>query len=162
MVAQGGRDITPVMQQPGAAEPTTPQTSQEARSMNRRVRRGEVNVLTAFHKMEKLAESALARGALVEKDLNLVQAAQELDKATRGSKKRERYPQGHLFDPEYAATHEQELIERKAREQEARGKRQRAGRAQGKAKAPEPIQADIEGPANSVSEDEDGSCILVV
>lgn len=85
MVAQGGRDITPVMQQPGAAEPITPQTSQEARSMNRRVRRGEVNVLTAFHKMEKLAESALARGALVEKDLNLVQAAQELDKATRGS-----------------------------------------------------------------------------
>ncbi len=35
MVAQGGRDITPVMQQPGAAEPITPQTSQEARSMNR-------------------------------------------------------------------------------------------------------------------------------
>ncbi|OXH16776.1 hypothetical protein C370_01973 [Cryptococcus neoformans A1-35-8] len=51
----------------------------------------------------------MARNALLEEELARVKAAQALDKATRGSKKKQRYPEGQLFDPLYQEEHAEEL-----------------------------------------------------
>ncbi|OXH33464.1 hypothetical protein J008_03048 [Cryptococcus neoformans] len=73
-------------------------------------------------KLEKASEQLMARNALLEDELVRVKAAQTLDKATRGSKKKQRYPEGQLFGPLYQEEHAEELAVRKADEEEARRK----------------------------------------
>ncbi|KIR25886.1 hypothetical protein I309_05210 [Cryptococcus deuterogattii LA55] len=65
----------------------------------------------------------LARIAPLEKELPSVKAALALEKATGESRKRLKYPEGQLFDPLYQEEHAEELGIRKAKEEEARGKR---------------------------------------
>jgi len=50
-----------------------------------------------YQKTQKALEQALAEKVLLEKDLERREAAETLDRATRGSQKRQRFPQGHLF-----------------------------------------------------------------
>ncbi|OXH65283.1 hypothetical protein J000_05886 [Cryptococcus neoformans] len=60
-------------------------------------------------KLEKANEQLRARNALLEEELARAKAAQALDKATRGSKKKQRHPEGQLFDPLYQEEHAEEL-----------------------------------------------------
>lgn len=58
---------------------------------------------------------------LLESELKGFRAAEQTARAARGSKKRQRYPEGQLFDSLYQEEHAEELAIRKAKEEEARG-----------------------------------------
>ncbi|KAE8542766.1 hypothetical protein D1P53_000828 [Cryptococcus gattii VGV] len=62
----------------------------------------------------------LARITLLEKGLASTNAVLALERATQGSQKRQRYPEGQLFDLSYQEEHAEELAIRKAKEEEAR------------------------------------------
>ncbi|KAE8542678.1 hypothetical protein D1P53_001460 [Cryptococcus gattii VGV] len=66
---------------------------------------------------------ALADKTPLESELKGFRAAEQTARAARGSKKRQRYPEGQLFDPLYQEEHAEELAIRKAKEEEARRKR---------------------------------------
>lgn len=68
-----------------------------------------------------------AQRVLAEQDVARQQAAQELDKSARASKKCTRFPQGHSLDLQYQEDHAEKLAERRA------GKKQRKGKGKGKA-----------------------------
>ncbi len=94
--------ITPVT-------PITPHNKATSQAMVRGVQRGEILPTTAILKMSKAFERVEAEKVLLEKDLEKRWAAEELDKAARGSNKRTRFPQGQLFDQKYQEDHAQEL-----------------------------------------------------
>ncbi|AFR92512.1 hypothetical protein CNAG_00376 [Cryptococcus neoformans var. grubii H99] len=88
-------------------DPLIPRNLRILRANNRAVRQGKVAP-------ERVGES---------------QAAQGLGKATRGSKKEQRYPKSQLFDSLCQEEHAEELAVRKAEEEDARRKRRRTARA---------------------------------
>ncbi|EIW70838.1 hypothetical protein TREMEDRAFT_28837, partial [Tremella mesenterica DSM 1558] len=127
--------------------PLTPYNLRVLRSNNRAVRRGEIPT-TNMLKLEKSCEILLADKALTDYELMSVRDAQALERATRASRKKQRHPDGQLYDPEYAEEHAAELQERKQKEAEARRKRRRTeGRAAGGGS--EHPQACIAGPSNT-------------
>lgn len=75
----------------------------------------------------------MARIALLKKGLPSVKTALTLEKATRGSRKRLRYPEGQLFYPLYQEEHAEELGIRKAKEEEVKRKRRRTARVESNA-----------------------------
>ena len=79
-----------------------------------------VSPSTAFEKMRKGFARNEAEKVLMREDIERRQAARDLDKVARGSKKRTRFPQGHIFNQEYQDAHPDELAERKATEEENR------------------------------------------
>jgi len=81
-------------------------------------------------------------------------------KATRGSNKRTRFPQGQLSDQKYQEDHAQELQARKDAEKEGRARKKRAAGAKGKVKAPNTVESSEAGPSNTVQEDQLLACIL--
>ena len=89
---------------------------------------------------------------LLEKDLEKRQAAEELDRAARGSGKRTRFPQGHVFHQAYADTHAEELAGRKAAEAERRRVKRNAA-ARDKRRACATTQTIGSGPSNTVHEE---------
>ncbi|OXG51186.1 hypothetical protein C355_02424 [Cryptococcus neoformans Th84] len=97
----------------------TPRNLRILRANNRAVRQGKVDLFAAMLKLEKANEQLMARSALLEEELARVKAAHALDKATRGSKKKQRYTEGQLFDLLYQEEHAEELAVRKAEEEEA-------------------------------------------
>lgn len=66
---------------------------------------------------------------LLEKNLERREAAEQLDRATRGSGKRQRFPQGHLFNPNYRELYAEQLAERRREEEGRRRTRRRAAQA---------------------------------
>ncbi|AGV14708.1 hypothetical protein C343_06062 [Cryptococcus neoformans C23] len=97
-------------------------------------------------KLEKANEQLRARNALLEEELARAKAAQALDKATRGSKKKQRHPEGQLFDPLYQEEHAEELAVRK---EEARRKRRRTARARRNETEPNAAHACTPGPSGT-------------
>ena len=77
--------------------------------------------------MTKGLEEALARETLMRRDLEWREAAAELDRGARSHGKRQRFPQGQLFDQKYQEDHAEELAER--RQVEGTQKRARKGKA---------------------------------
>ena len=92
---------------------------------------------------------ALSRAALAEAEITQVRAAQQLDKVTRGSRKRQSYPLGHVFDSEYGEKYASELAERKSAEEEAAKKKKAAAKSKGKQKAPNPPRTCTPGPSGT-------------
>ncbi len=127
--------------------------------MVRGVQRGEIPPKTAILKMSKAFERVEAEKVLLEKDLEKRWAAEELDKAARGSNKRTRFPQGQLFDQKYQENHAQELQARKDAEKEGRARKKRAAGAKGKVKAPNTVESLEADPSNTVREDQLLACI---
>ena len=109
-------------------DPITPHNLRILRSNSRAVRQGKMDPTKALLKAEKSLERLLAQNVLQEKEIASMRAAQRLDRATRGSRKTQRFPTGQLFDPTYQVEHEQELAGRKEQEREARDKRRRIAR----------------------------------
>ena len=145
--------ITPVT-------PITPHNKATSQAMVRGVQRGENSPTTAILKMSKAFERVEAEKVLLEKDLEKRWAAEELDKAARGSNKRTRFPQGQLFDQKYQEDHAQELQARKDAEKEGRARKKRAAGAKWKVKAPNTVESLEAGPSNTVQEDQLLACIL--
>ena len=137
-------------------DPVTPVTPHDRRSyqiMNDTLRSGEISPTTAYGKMAKAYEKSQAENVLLQKDLEKWRAADELDKAARGSNKRTRFPQGHLFDQKYQEDHAEELQERKEAEKEGRAKKRRAAAAKGKGRASALVESSEAGPSNTMRED---------
>ncbi|ADV20611.1 Hypothetical protein CGB_B8130W [Cryptococcus gattii WM276] len=111
-----------------AVEPLTPHSLRILRANGRAVRQGKLTSYQSMVKLEKATEQHLARIALLEKELASANAALALERATRGSRRRQRYPEGQLFDPSYQEEHAEELATRKAKEAEARRKRRQTAR----------------------------------
>ncbi|EIW67205.1 hypothetical protein TREMEDRAFT_69735 [Tremella mesenterica DSM 1558] len=133
-----------------AEDPLTPHTIHILRANNCGMRHGEINKDKAIEKLEKKCEQLMAEIAMLKRELADVYAAQALDKATRGSKKKQRYPDGGFFDPLYQEEHAEELEARKNQEEEARKKkRQRTGHKTN-LRAPNPSPTPTPGPSNSV------------
>ncbi|RXK37351.1 hypothetical protein M231_05338 [Tremella mesenterica] len=74
-------------------------------------------------------EQLVAEKALHEKDEALRKASEQLDRAARGSKKRQRYPHGERFDQAYQESHAEELAERRETETAKREGRKRAAQS---------------------------------
>ncbi|OXG14456.1 hypothetical protein C366_04497 [Cryptococcus neoformans Tu401-1] len=127
----------------------TPRNLRILRANNRAVRQGKVAPFSAMLKLEKASAQLMARNALLEDELARVKAAQALDKATRGSKKKQRYPEGQLYDPLYQEEHAGELAVRKAEEEEARRKRRRTARARRNETEPNAAHACTPGPSGT-------------
>ena len=103
-VLTGVRRITPpTLQKP--EEPKTPRNIRSLQAMDRLIRRGEITPRRALVKTRRALEGALAEKVLLERDLVKKQAASAMEKAARSSGKRQRYPQGHLFDQKYQEEH---------------------------------------------------------
>ncbi|KAE8541318.1 hypothetical protein D1P53_002677 [Cryptococcus gattii VGV] len=119
------------------------------RANNRAVQQGKMSSYQAIVKLEKATEQHLARIALLEKELASANEALALEKATRGSRKRQRYPEGQLFDPLYQEEHAEELAMRKAKEEEARRKRRRTARVKRSGTASNVVGACTPRPAGT-------------
>ena len=148
-----GRPITPPRSIPLSQDLETPHTSQAIQVIDRRLRRNEISPRKAYEKTQKALEQALAEKVLLEKDLERREAAETLDRATRGSQKRQRFLQGHLFDSEYAERHAQELAERKIQENERRGARWQGARPEGQLGAPESVDRPLIGLSEPIEDD---------
>jgi hypothetical protein len=84
---------------------------------------------------------------LLEKELGYVR---QLDQRARGSRKAQRFPSGHIFDPGYQEQHLAELAAKKDQERVAREKRARVARA-GKKRQASPLVGQSEaGPSTGV------------
>ncbi|OWZ35549.1 hypothetical protein C356_05057 [Cryptococcus neoformans c45] len=88
----------------------TPHNLRTLRVNNHAVRQENIGTFATTLKLEKVNEQLMARNALLEKELASVKATQALDKATRGSEKRQRYPEGRLFGPLYLEEHAEVFI----------------------------------------------------
>ncbi|OXH35029.1 hypothetical protein J005_02391 [Cryptococcus neoformans] len=100
-------------------------------------------------KLEKANEQLMARNELLEEELARVKAAQALDKATQGSKKKQRYPEGQLFDPLYQEEHAEELAVRKVEEEEAWRKHRHTAQARCNETEPNAAHACTPGPSGT-------------
>ncbi|KAE8542212.1 hypothetical protein D1P53_001697 [Cryptococcus gattii VGV] len=89
--------------------PLTPNIFQILHVNSLAVQQGKLDTCVALKKMEKALAKALADKALLECKLKGFQAAEQIARATRGSKKRQRYPKSQLFDPSYQEEHAGEL-----------------------------------------------------
>jgi len=101
-------------------------------------------------KAGKALEIALAKTALLEKELETVKAAQAIDKATQGSRKDQRVPTGQFLDPEYQAEREQELADRKVKEREAIERKKAAVVPKRRGRPPKQREQPEAGPSTSV------------
>ena len=129
--------------------PTTPHSLRILRSNMTGVRQGVWNPTKALEKSNKFAEMAIARIALLEAENAQMRASQQQDKETRGSRKRQRFPVGHVFDSAYREEHASELAERRSAEEAAAAKKKAAARSKGKQKAPNPPRACTPGPSGT-------------
>lgn len=78
--------------------PITPQSARMVQQLNCQVRQGVLSPTKALLKTEKGFEKLFAEKVLLEKDIEKRKAAEELDRVAKGSKKRTRFPQGHVYD----------------------------------------------------------------
>ena len=148
-----GRPITPDRQDlPGPRSPETPHTSQASQAIDRMFRRNEISPGTAYRKFRKGFDQMAAKNVLLEKDLERREAAEKLDRAARGSNKRQRFPQGHLFDSEYAEDHAQELAARKVVEEGRKAAKRRPAQARRQQEASKPVQEGQAGPSTRPEE----------
>ena len=127
--------------------PATPHSLRIIRSNMMGVRQGLYSPSKALEKANKFAEIAIARMTLLEAENAQMRAAQRLDKETRGSRKRQRYPVGHVFDSQYQQDHATELAERKSAEEQAAAKKKAVSKSKGKQRAPNPPRACTPGPS---------------
>ncbi|ADV23647.1 Hypothetical Protein CGB_G6130W [Cryptococcus gattii WM276] len=127
--------------QHAAKVPLTPNNFRILRANNLAVKKGELDPRVALEKTEKALAKALADKALLECELKGFRAAEQATRAARGSRKRQRYPEGQLFDPLYQEEHAGELVVRKAEEEEARRKRRRTARVKRSGTAPNVVRA---------------------
>ncbi|WVQ70356.1 uncharacterized protein L199_008583 [Kwoniella botswanensis] len=97
--------------------------NQTLRALDRTVRRGEIDLKTAFMKTQRALDKSFAEVALIGEDTRKRKAAEELDKEVQGTGKCTRYPQGQVFDPGYKREHAAELAERKKKQLEERRKK---------------------------------------
>jgi hypothetical protein len=151
-VMEAEEEERPVTPEPGSSmfEPDTLRNIRILRSNSRGVRRGEIDARVALAKAEKAVEVLLAMVGNMGDELEGVRAARELDEAARGARARVTYTHGTLFDPAYAASHAEELAERKAWETAAKGKKRDAARKGKKRAAPESGSEPEAGPVRSV------------
>ena len=115
--------------------PETPHTSQAIRALEQSVRQGKITPRKAFRTTEKALEKVMAAKQLLEQDLERREAASQLDRVARGSKKRQRFPQGQLFDQKYQEDHAEELAKRKREENDRKKTKRSSARAKGKENA---------------------------
>lgn len=130
-------------------DPLTPKTVRILRSNERGVQEGRYSFEKAFEKSNKSLEMVLARNALLEKEVASLRASQKLDQETRGSRKRQRYPSGHVFDSQYREDHAAELAERKSAEEEAARKKKAAVKTKGKQRASAPFRQCTPSPSGT-------------
>ncbi|EIW66169.1 hypothetical protein TREMEDRAFT_65771 [Tremella mesenterica DSM 1558] len=90
------------------------------------IQRGEITPRSTLKKTRSGLEKVMAEKILLEQDMGYRKAAEALDREAR-SKKRERYPLGHLFSLQYREDHAAELNERRAVEVERREERKHTG-----------------------------------
>ena len=83
---------------------------------------------------------------LLEQDLERREAASQLDRVARGSNKRQRFPQGQLFDQKYQEDHAEELAKRKREENDRKKTKRSSARPKGKENA-----SNWEGPEPEVT-----------
>ncbi|ODN97059.1 hypothetical protein I350_08038 [Cryptococcus amylolentus CBS 6273] len=84
----GARPTTPPPKT-SQGQPLTPDSVRVIRLNNRAVRRGEFDAFEVLEKTEKGLEMTLARVKLLQDEKERIQAAQELDKKTRGGRKKQ-------------------------------------------------------------------------
>ncbi|EIW69290.1 hypothetical protein TREMEDRAFT_15010, partial [Tremella mesenterica DSM 1558] len=106
--------------------PTTPTTMTSLSELDQMIQRGEITPRSTLKKTRSGLEKVMAEKILLERDMSYRQAAEELDREAR-SKKRQRYPQGHLFSLEYRDSHADELEDRRVVETQRREERKRTG-----------------------------------
>lgn len=115
-------------------------------------RRGEISPGKAFRKTEKALAESLARTVLLERDLERREATEQLDKAARGSGKKRRFSQEHLFDQDYRDQHAESLAKRKREEEQRREEKKRTKQARGLMGASKFVQQQIAGPSTVTEE----------
>ncbi|EIW71701.1 hypothetical protein TREMEDRAFT_28153 [Tremella mesenterica DSM 1558] len=123
------RPVTPPPQTVPPTEPITPTTTTSLSALDRAIRRGEITPGKTSRKTRSGLEQLVAEKALHEKDEALRKASEQLDRAARGSKKRQRYPHGERFDQAYQESHAEELAERRETETAKREGRKRAAQS---------------------------------
>ncbi|RXK41547.1 hypothetical protein M231_01046 [Tremella mesenterica] len=123
------RPVTPPPQTVPPTEPITPTTTTSLSALDRAIRRGEITPGKTSRKTRSGLEQLVAEKALHEKDEALWKASEQLDRAARGSKKRQRYPHGERFDQAYQESHAEELAERRETETAKREGRKHAAQS---------------------------------
>ena len=139
----------------------TPQSERMLQAMNRQLRRGEISPSKAYEKVSKAFSKQSATIVLLEKDAERHEAAAQLDRAARGSRKRTRYAQGQLFDQKYQEDHAEELAERRRAEEQRRQIRRPRGRPRRLVEVQDHDEECIGGPSTLVQESDVEACILV-
>ena len=132
--------------------PQTPHDTGTRIALRTLLRQNIISPGTAFEKMEKGFQMMEAERLLLAQDIERRQAAEELDRAARASRKRTRFPQGNVFDEGYADAHAEGLASRKAGEEDRRCV-QRNVAARGKRRARAATQTIGAGPSNTMHED---------
>ncbi|EIW67208.1 hypothetical protein TREMEDRAFT_33656, partial [Tremella mesenterica DSM 1558] len=109
-------------------DPLTPYNIRILRENDCLVRQGKLSPTKALLRSEKAQECSLAETALLRMELDGERETRKLDQVARGSRKRQTYTNGQLFDPRYQEEHAEELAIRKAEEEEAKQRKRNAAR----------------------------------
>ena len=109
--------------------PETPRCNRTLHALDIRLRNGEISPGLSARRIRKGLEEVLAEKVVMERDLERREAAAEVDRAARGTGKRQRFPQGQLFDQQYHDEHAEELAERRETEEGRKRARRTAARS---------------------------------
>jgi 7-keto-8-aminopelargonate synthetase-like enzyme len=93
--------------------------------LTQQARQGVVLESVALAKMTRASAVFEANYMLLQEEIKRRNAAEQLDREVRSSKKRTRFPHGHVYDQTYQVQHAEELAARKARETESKRKKGR-------------------------------------
>lgn len=126
------REITPPPMPNTPSGPPTPTSLRILRSNKSAIRTGRFSEGEVLQKTEKALENALAKGVLMERELNAMREAQKLDKETRALGRKSTCTNGETFDPRYMEEHRVKVAAQKEREAEAKRVKIGKARAAGK------------------------------
>ena len=107
----------------------TPRCNRTLHALDNRLRLGEISPGSSARKVRKALEQLLAEKVVMQRDLERRDAAAELDRMARSHGKRQRFPQGQLFDQRYQEEHAEELAARRLEEEGRKRARRTAARA---------------------------------
>ena len=133
--------------------PITPTNICIGRTTLRGVWRGYLDLETAYFKTQKALELAQAKNLMLKHQMNGLHQAAELDKASTIQLGKARFHQGQFFDPSYQISHEQQLVQPRAREKAARAARKGKSRAVDPPEVPNLVSMQA-GPSITHSVDE--------